>query len=69
LLDELDKSIYVKDISIPKGVKVLVDEDTVIVSVSLPKEEVVAEPVDVSSVKVENEDKKLEKQSEKESEE
>jgi large subunit ribosomal protein L25 len=69
LLDELDKSIYVKDINIPKGVKVLVDEDTVIVSVSLPKEEVVAEPVDVSSVKVENEDKKLEKQSEKESEE
>ena len=29
LLDELDKSIYVRDLKIPNGVKVLVDEETV----------------------------------------
>ena len=65
-IKELDQSIYVKDLSIPKNVKILVDPETVIATVSLPKEEVPSEPIDVSAVKVETEEKKLERSKEKE---
>ena len=67
-IKELDQSIYVKDLSIPKNVKILVDPETVIATVSLPKEEVPSEPIDISAVKVETEEKKLERSKEKEAE-
>ncbi len=68
-LDDLNKSVYVKDLTIPKGVKVLVDEGTVVVTATPPakeEEKVVAEaPVDVTVVKVESEEKKVERAAEK----
>lgn len=67
-IKELDQSIYVKDLSIPKNVKILVDPETVIATVSLPKEEAPSEPIDISAVKVETEEKKLERSKEKEAE-
>jgi large subunit ribosomal protein L25 len=67
-IKELDQSIYVKDLSIPKNVKILVDPETVIATVSLPKEEAPSESIDVSAVKVETEEKKLERSKEKEAE-
>lgn len=60
-LAELNQSIYVKDIEFPKGVKVTLDPETVIVSVSEPmKEEVVAPVASVEDVKVEGEEKAAE---------
>ena len=67
-IKELDQSIYVKDLSIPKNVEILVDPETVIATVSLPKEEAPSEPIDISAVKVETEEKKLERSKEKEAE-
>ena len=69
-LAELNQSIYVRDIAVPANVKVLVDPETVIVSVTPPlKEEVVVAPaVDVSEVKVETEEKKEERAKGKEEE-
>jgi large subunit ribosomal protein L25 len=67
-IQELNQSIYVKDLNIPKGVKVLVDLDTVVATVIPPKEEVVEEVVDISAVKVETEEKKLEREKGKEKE-
>jgi large subunit ribosomal protein L25 len=67
-IQELNQSIYVKDLNIPKGVKVLVDLDTVIATVIPQKEEVVEETIDISAVKVETEEKKLEREREKEKE-
>ena len=66
-LDDLNKSIYVKDLKFPKGVKVTVGPDTVIATVTPPlaEEEVVAAPVDVSAIKVETEEKKAERAAEK----
>ncbi|MEK7212670.1 MAG: 50S ribosomal protein L25 [Patescibacteria group bacterium] len=63
-LAEMNQSIYVKDIAVPKGVELMVGPNTVVLSVSLPiKEEVVAPPVaDVSQVKVETEEKKTERE-------
>lgn len=62
VLSELNQSIYVKDIAVPKGVKVLVDPETPVLTVTEPlPEEVVAAapaPVDVGAVKVETEEKK-----------
>ena len=71
LLDELNKSVYVKDVMMPKGVEVLVDPETAIVTAALIKEEVVeAAPVaDVTAVKVETEEKKEERATEKASKE
>lgn len=63
-LDDLNKSIYVKDIKIPKGVKILIDAETVVATVTPPaaeEEKVVEAPVDVSAVKVETEEKKAER--------
>ncbi|OGZ00301.1 MAG: hypothetical protein A2945_01630 [Candidatus Liptonbacteria bacterium RIFCSPLOWO2_01_FULL_52_25] len=68
-LDDFNKSVYVKDLRVPKGVKILVDEGTVVVTATPPlKEEekvVEAAPVDVSTVKVESEEKKVERAAEK----
>jgi large subunit ribosomal protein L25 len=60
-LKELNQSIYLKDIKVPAGVKVLVDGETVIATVSAPRaEEEILAPVgevDLSAVKVESEEK------------
>lgn len=65
-LTDLNQSIYVKDIAIPKGVRVMVDLETVIATVTEKKEEeVVVAPVDVSAVKVESEEKKAERDAER----
>jgi large subunit ribosomal protein L25 len=63
-LVELNQSIYVKDIVVPKGVEITVAEDTVVATVTPPlKEEEIAPPVvDVSAVKVETEEKKAERE-------
>jgi len=67
VLDELDKSIYVRDIVVPKGVEILVDLETAVATATPPApEEVVEAPVaDVSAVKVETEEKKAERTAEK----
>lgn len=68
VLNDIDKSIYIKDIPHPRGVKFLIAEDMAVVTAAAPKpEEVVvpAETVDVSAVKVETEEKKAERQAEK----
>ena len=69
LLDDLNKTIYVKDLVLPRGVAVSVDPGTAIVTAAEPmkEEEVAAAPVaDVSEVKVETEEKKAERVAEKE---
>jgi len=66
LLDDLNKSIYVRDIKIPKGVEVLVGPGTAVATATPPlAEEVVEVPVDVSAVKVETEEKTAERQAAK----
>jgi large subunit ribosomal protein L25 len=59
VLDELNKSIYVHDLKLPKGVKVLVEGETAIATATppAPEEEVVAPVADVADVKVESEEK------------
>jgi large subunit ribosomal protein L25 len=70
VLDELHKSIYVKDIVVPKGVEVLVDMETAVASATpQAAEEVVEVPVDVADVKVETEEKKAERAESKEKKE
>ncbi|RJQ29036.1 50S ribosomal protein L25 [Candidatus Parcubacteria bacterium] len=70
-LDDLDKSLYVKDIVVPENVRVLVDPETVIATVTPPAaEEKVEEALpDISSIKVEDEEKKAERAAEKEKKE
>ena len=71
-LDDLDKTIYIKDLPQIKGVKFLIAPETAVVTATPPApEEVVApvETVDVSAVKVETEEKKAERQAEKTKEE
>ena len=61
VLAEINQSLYVKDILIPKGVRVLVDPGTAVATITekMKEEEVVAAPVaDVTEVKVETEEKK-----------
>lgn len=67
VLNDLDKSIYVKDLAVPKGVKVLVDPETVVATATPPAAEEVVEaaPADVTAVKVETEEKKAERTAEK----
>ena len=68
-LDDIDKTIYVKDIPHPKGVEFLVAPETAVATATPPAPEEVAAPVetvDVSTVKVETEEKKAERQAEKE---
>jgi large subunit ribosomal protein L25 len=59
LLDDIDKTIYVRDIVVPKGVTVLIDENTAIATATPPmkEEEVVPVAADVTEVKVEAEEK------------
>ncbi|HEX4104052.1 MAG TPA: 50S ribosomal protein L25 [Candidatus Paceibacterota bacterium] len=66
-LDDLNKSIYVKDIKTPRGVVILIDGETAVVTATPPAaEEVVEAPaVDVADVKVETEEKKAERAAEK----
>jgi large subunit ribosomal protein L25 len=74
-LDDINKSLYVKDLSVPKGVKVLVDGETAIATVVAPKkeepkpEEAAAAAPDLTQVKVETEEKKAERAKEKEGKE
>lgn len=72
VLDELDKTIYVKDIKRPRGVTFLADVETPIATATPPApEEVVApvETVDVSAIKTEGEEKKAERDAAKETKE
>ena len=65
-LTELNQSIYVRDLVVAAGVKLLAEPETVIVTVTPPlKEEVVAPVADVTAVKSESEEKKLERDKEK----
>lgn len=67
-LDDFDKHLYVKDITIPKGVRIITNPDAGIARVSQPvveKEETTEEPIDVSQVKVEGEEKKAERDAKK----
>ena len=72
-LTEFGKSLHVKDITIPENVTFHVAPETVVVSISEPrKEEEVAvpvEPVDVTTVKVEGDEKKAERAAKKAEEE
>jgi large subunit ribosomal protein L25 len=63
LLDDIDKTIYVRDITTPKGVTFLVEGDTAVATATAPRaeEEVVAPVADVSEVKVEAEEKVAER--------
>lgn len=65
-LQELNQTIYVKDLVLSKSVKVLVDLDNPVATVIIPQEETPVEPIDISSVKVESEEKKAEREKQKE---
>lgn len=64
-LDAIDKSIYVKDLAVPKGVTLHIESDAAIATATPPRvvEEVVVEetPVDVSAIASETEEKKAER--------
>lgn len=64
-LSDIGTSIRVKDLKINKGVKLLVDQETVVATVAeMAKEEEVVAPVSVEEVKVEGEEKREEKKKE-----
>lgn len=60
VLKTLEDQIHVKDISLPKGVEVLIDGDEVVALVSEVKEEKEEAPIDLSSIEVEKKGKKEE---------
>lgn len=68
-LVEIGASIYVKDLSVPKGIEIISEPEQAIVSIAAPrKEEEIVAPVaavDLSEVKVEAEEKKAEREAEK----
>lgn len=65
-LDELGKSLYVKDIVISGKFEITVDPETVIATVTAPEEEVVeVAPASVADVKTEGEVKRAEKEAKK----
>lgn len=67
-LAELGQTVYVKDIAVPKGVRIMVDPETAVATVTEKRkeEEVIPAPViDVEAVKVETEEKKSEREKEK----
>jgi len=66
-LTELNQSLHVKDIPVPKGVRIMIEPEAVVVTVTPPlkEEEKVEAPVDVSAIKVEGEEKKAERDAEK----
>lgn len=62
-LTELDQSIYVKDLKIPAGVEVLVDPETVIATITREEKEEEREiPIDISTIKVEDEEKRAQRE-------
>ena len=69
-ISEIGGSIFVKDLDFGKGVKVLVEPETVIATVVEQKveEEVAAPAVSVEDIKVESEEKKEARDKEKEEE-
>ncbi|MCL5733660.1 MAG: 50S ribosomal protein L25 [Patescibacteria group bacterium] len=69
-LKDINSSIYIKDLDIPKGVKIMIEPTTVVATVIPPApEEVVETPINLEEVKVESEEKKVERQKAKEEEE
>jgi len=72
VLKELNQSIRVKDLEIPPGVKVLLKPETVILTVVSPSTEeatsATSAEIDLSAIKVESEEKKLEREKKKEEE-
>ena len=66
-LMDLNQSIYVRDLKIPKEVTIHLAPEMVIATVTPPlkEEEVAPVPVDVTAVKVETEEKKAERDKEK----
>ncbi len=67
-LDEIDKTIYVKDIVSPKGVKFLADDEMPVATATPPAAEEPVAPAaeaDVSAIKTEGEEKKAERDAEK----
>jgi large subunit ribosomal protein L25 len=66
-LDDLNKSVYVRDIKVPKGVEILIQGDSAVATATppAPEEEKVEVPSDVTAVVVETEEKKAERQAEK----
>jgi len=65
-LAEIGQSVYVKDLKIPAEVKVLVDLETVVATVTEPmseeEEAALSQTVDVSAIKSETEEKKTERE-------
>jgi hypothetical protein len=57
-LVDLNQSIYVKDIAVPQNVKIFLEPETVLVTVTepAPEEETAPPVVDVADVKVESEE-------------
>ena len=70
VLKELNQSIYVSDLKIPKGVEILIEPKTVLVTVTPPlvEEKVEEAPVDITAVKVESEEKVAERAKDKDKE-
>lgn len=68
-IKKIGDSIFIKDLDFGNGVKVLIDLETVVATVTeLAKEEEIKSEISVESVKVEGEEKKKEKEKEKEAE-
>lgn len=68
-LDDIGASIRVSDLAVSDKVKILVDAETVVVTVVPPVvEEVITGPVSVEEVKVEGEEKRKEKEAEAQAE-
>lgn len=69
VLVDIDQSIYMKDVVLPKGVTTDIEGDTVVATATEPISEeelaAAAAPTDVSEVKVESEEKKMEREAEK----
>lgn len=67
-LDQIGATIHVREITVPAGAKVLTDSETVVAAVTeqVKEEEIVAPVASVEDVKVEGEEKKLERQAKKE---
>ena len=69
-LKEIDASVFVRDIVVSGKYEIVTDKDSVIATVSAPEEEVIPEaPVDVSAIKTEGDEKKMERESKNNSEE
>lgn len=62
-LTDLDQSIYVKDLEVPPGVEILIDPETVIATITREeKEEKEGAPIDISAIKVEDEEKRTQRE-------